>query len=302
MMPRSLCGLVATGLLFGCVDRSQSNTPGGGAGGNGGADMERPIELPDAEGDALFPDLGFLVDALLLDADLPADASTAIPADYDPLPDVPPDVRDPLCREQPPLSGEDMFDWVGDCGARREKTIRGIRNPTCPNYEEPPAMPPGLLPAEAPAMLRRARDALDAARATPGLEARTANFAPDRFGNPREALLATGSGLVGSKTTDFLKNRKAWSWAAWVRPDNLSPAFPGNFYSEGNAGLSGHVSIYQGTIMVQLWNEAAAPNWGSVTTGALLSVGTWSHVAVTFEAPEGSNGPGWITSHLTPIA
>ena len=30
-----------------------------------------------------------------------------------------------------------------------------------------PAMPPGLLPAEAPAMLRRARDALDAARATP---------------------------------------------------------------------------------------------------------------------------------------
>ena len=54
--------------------------------------------------------------------------------------------------------------------------------------------------------------------------------------------------------------------------------------------------------MVQLWNEAAAPNWGSVTTGALLSVGTWSHVAVTFEAPEGSNGPGWITSHLTPIA
>ena len=145
-------------------------------------------------------------------------------------------------------------------------------------------LPSGLL-----ADFRFAGFVHNAARATPGLEAKTANFAPDRFGNPREALLATGSGLVGSRNEDFFKNRKTWSWAAWVRPDNLSPSFPGNFYSEGNAGLSGHVSIYQGTIMVQLWNEAAAPNWGSVTTGALLSVGTWSHVAVTFEAQEGSN-------------
>lgn len=144
IMPRSLGALVAAGLLFGCVDRSQSTTPNGGAGGNGGADMERPIELPDAERDALLPDLAFLVDARVLDAELPVDASTVAPADYDPLPDVPPDTRDPLCREQPPLSGEDMFDWVGDCGARREKTIRGIRNPTCPNYEEPPSAPPGL--------------------------------------------------------------------------------------------------------------------------------------------------------------
>jgi predicted metal-dependent enzyme (double-stranded beta helix superfamily) len=109
------------------------------------------------------------------------------------------------------------------------------------------------------------------------------------LGNAREALLTTGSGLVGSKTADFLKNRKAWSWSAWVRPDNLSPTAPGNFYSEGNNGLSGHVSIYQGKIMVQLWNESASPNWGSVTTDVLLSLGTWSHVAVTFEAPEGSN-------------
>lgn len=145
-------------------------------------------------------------------------------------------------------------------------------------------LPSGLL-----ADFRFAGFVHNGARATPGLEAKTANFTSDRLGNAREALLTTGSGLVGSRTADFLKNRRAWTWSAWVRPDTLSPAAPGNFYSEGNNGLSGHVSIYQGTIMVQLWNEAANPNWGSVTTGPLLSVGTWSHVAVTFDGVEGSN-------------
>ena len=52
--------------------------------------------------------------------------------------------------------------------------------------------------------------------------------------------------------------------------------------------------------MVQLWNEAAVPNWGSVTTGALLSVGTWSHVAVTFEAPGSFHRAG--LDHLPPHA
>ena len=129
----------------------------------------------------------------------------------------------------------------------------------------------------------------NAARATPGLEAKTAKFADDRFGNPQQALLATGSGFVGSARVDHFKNRTSWSWAGWVRPDDLSPTAPGNFYSEGNNGLSGHVSIYQGTIMVQLWNEVATPNWGSITTEPLLSIGVWSHVAVTLDTPEGSN-------------
>jgi hypothetical protein len=145
-------------------------------------------------------------------------------------------------------------------------------------------LPSGLL-----ADFRFAGYVHNGARPTPGLEAKTANFAPDRFGNASEALLTTGSGLVGSKTTDYFKNRRAWSWAAWVRPDNLSPSAPGNFYSEGNNGLSGHISIYQGSIMVQLWNQFANPNWGSITTDALLSVGIWSHVAVTFETLDGSN-------------
>lgn len=129
----------------------------------------------------------------------------------------------------------------------------------------------------------------NAARATVGLEAKTAKFAADRFGNPQQALLTTGSGFVGSGKVDYFKNRTSWTWAGWVRPDDLSPTAPGNFYSEGNNGLAGHVSVYQGTIMVQLWNELATPNWGSITTGPLLSVGVWSHVAVTLNTPEGSN-------------
>lgn len=129
----------------------------------------------------------------------------------------------------------------------------------------------------------------NAARATVGLEAKTAQFAADRFGNPRQALLTTGSGFVGSGRVDHFKNRTSWTWAGWVRPDDLSPTAPGNFYSEGNNGLTGHVSVYQGTIMVQLWNELATPNWGSITTGPLLSLGVWSHVAVTLNTPEGSN-------------
>lgn len=126
-------------------------------------------------------------------------------------------------------------------------------------------------------------------RPTLGLEAKSALFTADRFGNTREALLTTGSGLVGSKSADFLKNRVAWTWAAWIRPDKIPNTDPGNLYSEGNGGLSGHISVFQGKILVQLWNELATPNWGTVSTGPVLSIGTWSHVAVTFDGQVGSN-------------
>lgn len=129
----------------------------------------------------------------------------------------------------------------------------------------------------------------NAATLTPGLEAASAGFTADRFGNPNQALLTTGSGLVGSRTADFLKNRRTWTWAAWVRPDDLSEAEPGNLYSEGNNGLSGHVSIFQGRILVQLWNEAISGNWRSLSSDPVLSIGTWSHVAVTFSAPDGTD-------------
>ena len=130
------------GALAGCDDSAGGDAAGGGGGGGTGLDAE-PIVLPDVGGDALVADLAFLVDAFAPDGRLSVDLSVA-PADYDPLPDRPPEERDPLCRELPPLSGVDAFDWTGDCGGRRENTIRGLRNPTCPDYEEPPSEPPGL--------------------------------------------------------------------------------------------------------------------------------------------------------------
>lgn len=141
----AFAGLCVAPLLEGCVDRSQGTTGTGGAGGGATPDMEVPIVVPDGGGDALLPDLAFLVDALpTLDASPPPVDAALPPADYEPLPDAAPDTRDPLCRELPPLSGEDQFDWVGDCGGARERTIRGMRNPTCRNYEQPPSEPPGL--------------------------------------------------------------------------------------------------------------------------------------------------------------
>lgn len=130
----------------GCVDRNEGTSTG-----PAGPDAERPIDLFDAGPPEAGP-TGGTADAEMtfIDAVAPLDASIApadvrpAPVDYDPLPDRPPDERDPLCIERPPLQGVDTFDWVGDCGGRNEDTIRGLRNPTCPRYEDPPEAAPGL--------------------------------------------------------------------------------------------------------------------------------------------------------------
>jgi hypothetical protein len=133
--------------VTGCVDRSDGTSTGPAT-----PDAERPIDLFDA-GPAEAGPTGGTDDASMsfLDATSPLDATPVplddarpAPADYDPLPDLPPDERDPLCLERPPLQGVDTFDWVGDCGGRNEDTIRSIRNPTCPRHEEPPDAAPGL--------------------------------------------------------------------------------------------------------------------------------------------------------------
>jgi hypothetical protein len=145
-------------------------------------------------------------------------------------------------------------------------------------------MPPGLV-----ANFRFSGHVHTSARPPPGLEARTPRFAQDRFGNARQALLATDSGLVGSRSTDYFKNRRAWTWAAWVRPDDLSMGDPGNLYSEGNNGLSGHISVHQGRLGVFLWNELTPGGWAVLKTDAVLRQGAWTHVAATLDVAAGAN-------------
>ncbi len=148
-------------------------------------------------------------------------------------------------------------------------------------------MPPGLV-----ANFRFSGYVHNSARPTPGLEAATPRFAPDRFGNAGQALLATGVGFVGSRSMDYFKNRRAWTWAAWVRPDDLSMGDPGSLYSEGNNGLSGHVSVHQGRLGVFLWNELTPGGWAVLKTDVVFKAGTWTHVAVTLDVANDENsGP-----------
>lgn len=148
-------------------------------------------------------------------------------------------------------------------------------------------LPPGLV-----ANFRFSGYVHNSARSTPGLEAKAPRFAPDRFGNASQALLATGSGLVGSRSIDYFKNRRAWTWAAWARPDDLSMGDPGNLYSEGNNGLSGHISVSKGRLLVALWNEWAPGGWAILETDAVFKPGTWTHVAVTLDvAADANSGP-----------
>jgi hypothetical protein len=145
-------------------------------------------------------------------------------------------------------------------------------------------MPPGLV-----GNFRFSGYVHNAARTTPGLEAKTPRFAEDRLGNARQALLATGSGFVGSRSMDFFKNRRSWTWAAWARPDDLSMSEPGNLYSEGNNGLSGHVSVSKGRVAVGLWNELVPSGWAILESDPVFKTGTWTHVAVTLDVAPGAN-------------
>lgn len=124
---------------------------------------------------------------------------------------------------------------------------------------------------------------------TPGLEATEIQFTADRNGRPDAALLAPHIGLVGSKETDYFKNRRSWTWSGWVRADAFSAGTPATFYSEGNHGASVIVGELNGRLYVQLWNELTQGGWSTLTASAGLTAGKWTHVAVTLHTADGSN-------------
>lgn len=129
---------------------------------------------------------------------------------------------------------------------------------------------------------------------TPGLEAAEIRFTADRNGLPSAALLAPHIGLVGSKETDYFKNRRSWTWSGWIRADTFSVDAPATFYSEGNSGASAIVGELKGRLYVQLWNELTPGGWTSLSSSAGLTAGKWTHVAVTLHTADGSN-----TGHCT---
>jgi hypothetical protein len=131
---------------------------------------------------------------------------------------------------------------------------------------------------------------------TPGLEAAEIRFTADRNGRPDAALLAPHIGLVGSKETDYFKNRRSWTWSGWVRADAFSAGTPATFYSEGNNGASVIVGELNGRLYVQLWNELTQGGWSTLTAAAGLTVGKWTHVAVTLQTADSSN-VGQCTLH-----
>lgn len=126
---------------------------------------------------------------------------------------------------------------------------------------------------------------------TPALEAKTARYTEDRTGQPSFAFLAPQSGFVGSTAADFLKNRRSWTWLAWIRVDDPHEGATGAIYSEGNNGISGQVAVYQRRIWLQTFNETVAGGWSTLQTGPVLRLGEWVHLAVTLAtAPEASVG------------
>lgn len=124
---------------------------------------------------------------------------------------------------------------------------------------------------------------------TPGLEATEIRFTADRNGRPDAALLAPHIGLVGSRVTDYFKNRRSWTWSGWIRADTFSEEAPATFYSEGNSGASAIVGELKGRLYVQLWNELAPGGWTTLASSAGLTAGKWTHVAVTLHTADSAN-------------
>ncbi len=128
----------------------------------------------------------------------------------------------------------------------------------------------------------------DAAQPNPGLTSTRAKFTNDRLGNPNRALRALDSGFVGSPSRDYFKNRRAWTWSAWFLADDLHPGpNPGSLYSEGNNGVAGGITLFNGSIQVSLWNEDSG-GWSTVEATNVIRPNVWQHLTATYLAPSDS--------------
>ena len=123
---------------------------------------------------------------------------------------------------------------------------------------------------------------------TPGLVTQAAVFGPNRFGATNQALDLQGRDFIGSDSVDYLKNRRAWTWSAWIRPKVLTTTTVAAIYSEGNNGISALIGEYQGGIIVSIWSESYLGSWGTVQSAALLKTNEWTHVAVVLRVPDGA--------------
>ncbi len=123
---------------------------------------------------------------------------------------------------------------------------------------------------------------------TPGLVTQAAVFGLDRSGATNQALDLQGRDFIGSASVDYLKNRRSWTWSAWIRPRVLTTTTPAAVYSEGNDGISALIGEYQGGIIVSVWSESYPGSWGTVQSPALLKINEWTHIAVVLRVPDGA--------------
>lgn len=123
---------------------------------------------------------------------------------------------------------------------------------------------------------------------TPGLVTQAAVFGADRTGAATQALDLQGRDFIGSASVDYLKNRRSWTWSAWIRPRVLTTTAPAAIYSEGNDGISALIGEYQGSLIVSVWSESYSGSWGTVQSPPLLKTNEWTHVAVVLGVQEGA--------------
>lgn len=138
---------------------------------------------------------------------------------------------------------------------------------------------------------------------TPGLVSQAAVFGPDRSGATQQALDLQGRDFIGSASMDYLKNRRSWTWSAWIRPRVLTTTTPAAIYSEGNDGISALIGEYQGSLIVSVWSESYSGSWGTLQSPALLKTNEWTHLAVVLKVPEGAvTGTATLFKDGQPVA
>ncbi len=112
-------------------------------------------------------------------------------------------------------------------------------------------------------------------------------FTKDRQGNAGLAAQFPQTGMMASTSRSYIKNKLQWSWVSWVRSDIGHNGDVGTLYSEGNSGISGHISISKTNIMVALWNENVG--WSYIVSTVPVTLGVWQHVGVVFSATTNSD-------------
>ncbi len=138
---------------------------------------------------------------------------------------------------------------------------------------------------------------------TPGLVTQAAVFGPDRSGATNQVLDLQGRDFIGSASVDYLKNRRSWTWSAWIRPRVLTTTTPAAIYSEGNDGISALIGEYQGSLIVSVWSESYPGSWGTLQSPALLKTNDWTHIAVVLKVPEGAvTGTATLFKDGQPVA